>query len=71
MSKTLTDKEKKLLEKWIDKEQIYLIMNNEEGCYQIAVRNGKKKHAGLDYICNEPNVVEYNGEGDDWENEDE
>lgn len=65
MSNTLTTKEKKLLEKWVDKGLVYLIMNNDEGCYQIAVKEGKKKDPSTDEFF-EPEVVEYRGE-DDWE----
>lgn len=62
---TLTDKEKKQLEKWIDSGVVYVIENNDEGCYQIAVREGKKKAPATDEVF-EPQTVSYNSEND-WE----
>ena len=64
MSKTLTDKEKKLLEKWVSKGMVYITIDNDEGYNFISVREGKKKNPSDERY--EPETLEYNSE-DDWE----
>ena len=64
MSKTLTDKEKKLLEKWVNKGMVYITIDNDEGYNFISVREGKKKNPSDERY--EPETLEYNSE-DDWE----
>ena len=64
MSNTLTDKEKKLLEKWVNKGIVYITIDNDEGYNFISVREGKRKNPSDERY--EPETLEYNSE-DDWE----
>ena len=64
MSNTLTDKEKKLLENWVNKGKVYITIDNDEGCNFISVREGKKKNPSDERY--EPETLEYNSE-DDWD----
>ena len=64
MSNTLTDKEKKQLEKWVSKGLVYITIDNDEGYNFISVREGKKKNPSDERY--EPESLIYYSE-DNWE----
>lgn len=56
--KTLNKEERELLNNWIENGLIYLIENNNEGCYQIGIRDGKINNPAEDDVI-EIEAIEY------------